>query len=308
MKKYLEVGSEKKMEYGRKEPKTTRKKLLIAAMATMLAVEPLISGCASVMNRNLNPKNPASIIENECRKRSPIQENGTANKADESKSEKKRIQEVVKQLRKSIVLINSDESIGSGVILYRCGGETAILTNRHVVTSDKAPAGSVFVSPNIRIVNEGVEVRPVRVVIAPNELDLALVFVKEDIGPPVKFAQTKPEIGSRLIIVGNPLGIEDTVSTGIVSNYIKDKSEGGFPFESIQTDAAINPGNSGGGMFLANGELLGIVTFKLRLGLGFAEGIGYAIPLSILKSFIVESWSEITTAPATAGTGTGSKS
>jgi S1-C subfamily serine protease len=266
-------------------------------MATMLALEPIMSGCASVFANNSSSGNPISAKERECRKRSPIQENGTANRENENKNEKKRLQEVVKELRKSTVLIDSDESGGSGVILYRCGDETAILTNRHVVTSDKAPAGSVVVSPNIKITNEGKEVRPIRIVIAPHDLDLALVFVKEDIGPPVKFSQMKPEVGSKLIVVGNPLGVEDTVSIGIVSNFIKDKSDGGFPFELIQTDAAINAGNSGGGMFLSNGELLGIVTFKLRHGLGFAEGMGYAIPLSIIGNFKVDSWVEINTAP-----------
>ena len=302
MRKVLEAGSEKGKEKRenekRNEPKTTRRKLIIAAMATMLAVEPLISACAGIGIQKAGPGNPMTLVERECRKRPPIQENDTKGSEDESVVSGKRLQEIIGQLRKSVVRIESDESIGSGVILYRCGGETAILTNKHVVTTDKAPDGKVLASPNIRISNEGMLVRPVKVVIAPQGLDLALVFVREDIGPPIKTTQKIPQIGTRTIIIGNPLGVEDSVSQGIVSNIVKDKSEGGFPFESIQTDAAINPGNSGGGMFLANGELLGIVTFKLRLGFGFAEGMGYAIPLGVLKNFIVDSWAEIATAPA----------
>ena len=306
MKKCLEVWKEGKKEEKRNRekqdvPKTTRKKFLIAAISTMLALEPIMSGCATVSSKNISTGNPMTLVERECRKRSPIQENRATDQEEESKAGKKRMQEVVRQLRKSTVLIDSDESVGSGVILYRCGGETAILTNRHVVTSDKAPDGKVQVSSNIKIVNEGKKVLPVRIVIAPNDLDLALIFVREDIGPPVKFAKTKPEVGSKLIIVGNPLGVEDSVSAGIVSNYVMNRTGSGFPFQEIQTDAAINPGNSGGGMFLSNGELLGIVTFKLRLGFGFAEGMGYAIPVSILKDFIVDSWAEITTAPAIVG-------
>jgi len=298
MEKVLEAGSEKKKEEKGKERGKISRRLLIGAMATLLAVEPLISSCAGVTAQNPGPKNPASVTERDCRKRSPIQENDTKDREDESTVSEKRLQEIVGQLRKSTVLIKSDEATGSGVILYRCGGETAILTNRHVVTSDAAPAGKVLISPNIQIINEGMRVRPVRIVIAPQQIDLAIVFVREDIGPPVKTTQKKPQVGARIILIGNPLGVEDSVSQGIVSNYVKDKSDGGFPFESIQTDAAINPGNSGGGMFLANGELFGIVTFKLRLGFGFAEGMGYAIPLGILKDFMVDSWTEIAAAPA----------
>jgi len=279
-----------------------RRGALVAAMAALLAVEPMISSCASVQTPGRG--NPITAIERECRNRMPIYgERGSGPFVEESSVDEARMQEIIGGLRRSTVLINSDEALGSGVVIYRCGSETAILTNRHVVEANERRDGNVVGAPNITITNDGVRVRPVRIMLAPRELDLAIVFVREEIGPPAAIAQGTPRVGARVIVVGNPLGVEDSVSRGIVSNYVRNTSDGGLAYEAIQTDAAINGGNSGGGVFLANGELVGITTFKLRIGAGFAEGMGYALPVSLVRNMPLEAWTEIPLAPAVAAGG-----
>ena len=105
MEKVLEAGSEKKKEEKGKERGKISRRLLIGAMATLLAVEPLISSCAGVTAQNPGPKNPASVTERDCRKRSPIQENDTKDREDESTVSEKRLQEIVGQLRNTITYI-----------------------------------------------------------------------------------------------------------------------------------------------------------------------------------------------------------
>ncbi|MCI0503141.1 trypsin-like peptidase domain-containing protein [Candidatus Micrarchaeota archaeon] len=274
-----------------------RRGAYVAALAALLAVEPLISSCAGIQNPR--PGNPISAVDRECRNRNPIiGERNPGPRVDDNAVDERRMQEIIGTLRRSTVLIRSDEALGSGVILYSCGGETAILTNRHVVEANARRDGNVVGAPNITIRNDGVIVRPVRVLLAPQELDLALVFVQGDIGPQAAVSHGMPRVGARVLVVGNPLGVEDSVSRGIVSNYVPNESDGGLAFDAIQTDAAINGGNSGGGVFLANGELLGIATFKLRLGTGYAEGMGYALPITLVQNSQLGAWTEI---PLTAG-------
>lgn len=278
-----------------------RRGFLVAAMASLLAVEPLLGGCTGTMAQMPRGRaNQITAVEGQCPRsgRIPISgEERSAQRDDESSVSEARMQEIIASLRRSTVLIRSDEGLGSGVVLYRCGEETAILTNRHVVEADEPRDGRVVSAPNIEVINDGLRVRPARIILAPNELDLALVFVREDIGPPVTVATGRPRIGARVVVVGNPLGVEDSVSRGIVSNYVQRESRSGFPYEAIQTDAAINPGNSGGGVFLSNGELIGIVTSKPRLGTGLAEGMGYALPMALLQDLPLEAWTEISITP-----------
>ena len=82
-----------------------------------------------------------------------------------------------------------------------------------------------------------------------------------------------PKVGESVLVVGAPLGLEDTVTTGVVSAF---RSLGGENL--MQFDAAINPGNSGGPVFNAKKEVVGVATLKARE----AEGIGLAIPISVV--------------------------
>jgi serine protease Do len=207
-----------------------------------------------------------------------------------------RTEEIIEGLRSSSVMIDTDEGLGSGIIIGKDGGDTIIITNRHVVQSETPGPGHGPVTAGGMTVHNGGQVARVRrVLIAPNGIDLAAVIVGGDIGPAVRIAGETPRQGTRLIIIGSPLGIEDSVSEGVVSNFVSRRTDSGFPFTAIQTDAAINPGNSGGGFFLAgSGELIGITAFKLQLNpFSTAEGMGFGIPISIIQQYPISAWHEL---------------
>lgn len=211
-------------------------------------------------------------------------------------SDATRAEELIGMLKQSTVMIDTDEGLGSGIIIGKDGQGTIIITNRHVVQSDTpGPNHHPLASGGMTVHNGGLSAKVLRVLVAPQGIDLAVVYVRGDMGPAVRIADVTPRQGTKLIIIGAPLGIEDTASEGIVSNYVSRRTEGGLPFTAIQTDAAINPGNSGGGFFLeGTGELIGITAFKLQLNpFSTAEGMGFGIPIGLVNRFPVSTWHEL---------------
>ncbi len=205
-------------------------------------------------------------------------------------------EDVIAAVRHSTVLIDTGEGLGSGVIIAHRNGETWVLTNRHVVEAEGAgPDRTPRAAEDVVVHNDGSEAKAVRIMIAPEGIDLALVIVKGDIGPDARLANATLRRGTSVVAVGSPLGIEDSAARGIVSNFVERTSGGGFRFTAIQTDAAINPGNSGGGLFLAGtGELLGITTFKLRISpFETAEGMAFVIPVDMISRFPLQTWREL---------------
>ncbi len=206
------------------------------------------------------------------------------------------LEEVIAALKRSTVLIDTASGLGSGVIIAHRNGETFILTNRHVVEAEQAPdGGGPRAEDGMTVHNDGTVARPARIIVAPNGIDLAVVVVKGDLGPDARLANATIRRGTGVVAIGSPLGIEDSATRGIVSNFVERSTQGGFRFTAIQTDAAINPGNSGGGLFLSGtGELLGITTFKLRISpFESAEGMAFVIPINVLGQFPMQTWSEL---------------
>lgn len=162
---------------------------------------------------------------------------------------------------------------GSGLIIDRSG---MILTNAHVVSG----ADTVTVILKDGRAFEG-EVRG-----ADEVSDLAVVKIKGAGGnlPVVTLGESSQvQVGDWAIAVGNPLGLDNTVTLGIVSTLHRSSAEVGIPgkrLDFIQTDAAINPGNSGGPLLNERGEVIGINT-AIRAG---ATGIGFAIPVDKAKA------------------------
>lgn len=158
-------------------------------------------------------------------------------------------------------------SLGSGVIVDRSG---LIVTNAHVVQK----ASSIIV-----VLSDGIQVKAeVRVV--SKEDDLALIQVDLPHGvPAVRFARVKDlMIGETVIAIGNPLGLENSVTVGVLSG--KDRAFSSQVCEYscsglLQTDASINPGNSGGALLNLDGELVGINLAVVQN----AQNIGFAIPV-----------------------------
>ena len=163
-------------------------------------------------------------------------------------------------------------SLGSGVIVSADG---LILTNNHVVeTADEIEVA----------LTDGRKARA-KLVGADPESDLALLKISSDRPlTPVTFASAESlRIGDVVLAIGNPFGVGQTVTSGIVSALGRTHL-GINTFENfIQTDAAINPGNSGGALVDSNGHLVGINT-AIYSQSGGSMGIGFAIPVSLARN------------------------
>jgi serine protease Do len=159
--------------------------------------------------------------------------------------------------------------LGSGVIISSDG---YIVTNNHVV--DGAKVVTVTLS-------DGREFSA-RVVGRDPQTDVAVIKVTAKDLPAITFATSKDvEVGDRVLAIGNPFGIGETVTTGIVSATGR-RAGIGLKYEDfIQTDAAINPGNSGGALVDVEGRLVGMNTAILSRSGGF-QGVGLAVPSDIV--------------------------
>jgi len=161
-------------------------------------------------------------------------------------------------------------SLGSGFILSKDG---YVITNNHVVEG----ADEVVVRNS-----DGDEFKA-EIVGTDSKLDIALLKIDTKGLRAVNLGDSDAlRVGDWVVAIGNPFGLEQTVTAGIVS--AKGRVIGAGPYDSfIQTDAAINPGNSGGPLFNAKGEVIGINT-AIYSSSGGNNGIGFAIPINLAKS------------------------
>nr|WP_319248914.1 Do family serine endopeptidase [uncultured Celeribacter sp.] len=165
-------------------------------------------------------------------------------------------------------------SLGSGVIVSDSG---LVVSNYHVV----GEASDIRVVLSDRREYEG------RVILADKDADVAVLQLEgaEDL-PALPLADSDAlEVGDLVLAIGNPFGVGQTVSSGIVSGLARSGSSipGGVG-SYIQTDAAINPGNSGGALVDMAGRLIGINTSILSRS-GGSNGIGFAIPSNLVREF-----------------------
>ncbi len=171
---------------------------------------------------------------------------------------------IIDKAIKAVVSITTDIGIGSGAIIDKDG---YIITNRHVI--ENARKGSVKTSDG--------RVHAVRIVAKSPHADLAVLKIEGEFSR-LLFTK-KPLVGSRIIAMGSPAGLEFTVTEGIVSAV---RTIGNI--EYVQTDLSLNPGNSGGPVVNTKGEIVGIVSQKVK---GF-EGLGFAIAPEEAKQFVAE--------------------
>jgi serine protease Do len=165
-------------------------------------------------------------------------------------------------------------SLGSGFII---DGQGFILTNFHVVRG----ASEILVQ-----LEDGREA-PAMPVGADSNIDTALLHIEERNLEPAKLGDSdRLEVGEWVLAIGNPLGLSHTVTAGIVSAKGRDYGDmglAGHGFQRfIQTDASINPGNSGGPLVNVEGEVVGINTAIAPQG----QGIGFAVPINMIKSIL----------------------
>ena len=162
------------------------------------------------------------------------------------------------------------EGLGSGVIVSDNG---YILTNHHVIES----------VDQIEVALADARKVAARVVGTDPDTDLAVLKIEQPQLPAITFAKAdQVRVGDMVLAIGNPFGVGQTVTFGIVSGLGRSQL-GITTFESfIQTDATIHPGNSGGALIDVNGNLIGINT-AIYSRTGASMGIGYAIPVSIAR-------------------------
>lgn len=167
------------------------------------------------------------------------------------------------------------EESGSGFIIDAAG---RILTNYHVIKGD-APQLEVTLADKSRHQAE---------VLATDEgNDLALIHINSE--QPLEYLtlgrSSNLEVGQKVLAIGNPFGLEGTLTTGVISSLGRSiRTRDGVLEDMIQTDAAINPGNSGGPLLDSNGNVIGVNT--AIYGPGGNIGIGFAMPISRAKPLL----------------------
>lgn len=171
------------------------------------------------------------------------------------------------------------EATGSGVIITKDG---YILTNNHVVSSsDSSYYYEVSEATKITVSLYGSEEKYEATIIGTDEqTDLAIIKIDaENLTPAELGNSSSVKVGEFVLAIGNPLGLDTSVTSGIISALERDiTTADGSSYHVIQTDCAINSGNSGGALVNSNGQVIGINTLKLS-GTGI-EGVGFAIPIN----------------------------
>ncbi len=165
---------------------------------------------------------------------------------------------------------HKERSLGSGFII---DDEGYIVTNNHVVAG----------ADEIKVKLSDEKEFDAEIVGRDSKTDLALIKIKgaKDLKPLPLGDSGKLQVGTWVVAIGSPFGLEQTVTAGIVS--AKGRSIGAGPYDDfIQTDASINPGNSGGPLINLKGQVIGINTAIIARG----QGIGFAIPIDLARSVV----------------------
>jgi S1-C subfamily serine protease len=170
------------------------------------------------------------------------------------------------------------EGQGSGFILDTSGH---VLTNYHVI------AGA---NRGIQVMLSNKKTYTAKIIGDDPAHDLALLQIQAPNLRPVTLANSAEiSVGQQVYAIGNPFGLNGTMTRGIISSIRSIKTGSGAPIEdAIQTDAAINPGNSGGPLLNSHGEVIGINTMIASNGADQSSGIGFAIPINTAKAVLAD--------------------
>lgn len=206
---------------------------------------------------------------------------------------------VAKKVQPSIVAISVEYSVnsifnrssttatakGSGIIISEDG---YILTNNHVVNSTSSSSSSFYEiekanKVTVKLYNDDKEYEG-KIVGTDSQTDLAVIKIDKDGLTAAELGDSDSvQVGEFAMTVGSPLGLDNSVTAGIISAVNRDVTDSdGNKYTAIQTDAAINSGNSGGALVNSKGQVIGVNTLKLS-GTG-VEGVGFAIPINSTKS------------------------
>ncbi len=189
------------------------------------------------------------------------------------------VEKNVERVAEAVVQIQTASGLGSGFIINKLG---YVITNQHVIAGEREITVMVY-----RKRPGGLEKQvftKVKIIAMNGFLDLAILQIDDPAAESLPFVPMGDSDaltqGQHVFAIGSPLGLERTVSQGIVS--IKARESGGRWY--IQSTTQINPGNSGGPLFNSRGEVVGVNNMK-SAGIG-VEGLGFSIPANVLKLFL----------------------
>jgi len=187
------------------------------------------------------------------------------------------VRELVGQLGAAVVQVRTPSGLGSGFIINE---EGYLITNFHVIENETQISVEVYHQKSGQL--ERKSYKHVKIIAINKFSDLALLKIEDQDAP--SFAKVllgdsdALSVGERVFAIGSPMGLERTVTEGIVSTKTR-------PMQGelyLQTTAQINPGNSGGPLFDLRGEVVGVTNMKITFG----EGLGFAIPAEAVKYFL----------------------
>jgi serine protease Do len=190
------------------------------------------------------------------------------------------IRDWVDELGEAVALVQTPTGLGSGFVIHSDG---YVVTNDHVIAGERRISITIFEEGSHEL--SKVTYDNVRIVATSSDLDLALLKIESDktdpfVSVPLAAVDEGLSEGQTVFAIGSPLGLDRTVSEGIIS--VANRVINGRLY--LQTTTQINPGNSGGPLFNLKGEVVGVNNMKIA-AVG-AEGLGFSISSGILKSFI----------------------
>lgn len=231
----------------------------------------------------------------ETQKLQSTQSEQTVEKAEEKS---RTIADMIEQTTKSVVGISKLKSTGNSILSSSNESELGlgtgvIVTENGYILSNEHVTGSKYSKCYITL--ETGQNYEGKVVWSDPDLDLSLTKIEaKNLNHATLGDSNQIRVGETVYAIGNPIGFEfrRTVTSGIISAKnrtikIEENEKQSYMSDLIQTDATINPGNSGGPLILPNGEVIGINTVKIST----AEGIGFAVPINVVKS-IIKSYQE----------------
>ena len=174
---------------------------------------------------------------------------------------------IVENSVKSVVTIRTDVGQGTGFIIEESG---YLVTNAHVLVGGRHVYALTFDQ----------ETLPAEFIGYDGDLDIALLRISGDFERLTLANSDNVQIGEKVVAIGNPLGLQFSVSEGIISATDREGINGINAY--IQTDAALNPGNSGGPLINKEGKVLGINNFKI----GSGENLGFALESNYIKDIV----------------------
>jgi len=187
------------------------------------------------------------------------------------------VRDLVKQIGEAVVQVRTPGGLGSGFFINADG---YLITNFHVIEGETEISVEVYHQTNGQLDRE--TYKQVKIIAINKFHDLALLHIEDKNAPKFKFVTLGSSdaltVGDSVFAIGSPLGLERTVTQGILSTKTREL-EGEL---YLQTTAQINPGNSGGPLFNTAGEVVGVTNMKIMFG----EGLGFAIPVELVKNFL----------------------